>query len=230
MNELIAQFLDGYGPLAVFLLLMLSGVGIPLGEDVITIPAGVFIASGHMPFWPTLVAAYVGTTAADVLWFWVCSRWGTPLFHKPFFKRLVHPRRLLEVKHQFDRRGLWIVVAARFIPSSRTTTITVAGIVHMPLWKFTMATCACVLITAPLQIALGYLIGLGISSENAAQVLMRTIGLVALLMAGLAVLRIATAHRRASRRRAPRARARWLRRFRARGQNASGATSRTQVE
>lgn len=214
MDELITQFLDSYGPLAVFLLLMLSAIGIPLGEDVITIPAGVFVATGHLHFWPTLTAAYIGTTAADIIWFWLCSRLGTPLLHKRFFKRLVHPRRLLEVKHQFDRRGTWIVVAARFIPSSRTTTITVAGIVHMPIWKFMVATCACVLITAPLQIGLGYLIGMGIGSESAAEVFLRLLGLMTLLIVGLAILRILMSHRRSSDDRPPRAPARWLRRFR----------------
>ena len=122
MEDLIANFLDSYGPLAVFCLLMLSGFGIALGEDIITIPAGVFIAAGHMDFWPTLIAAYAGVVLADWLWFWICSNYGTRLLHQRWFKRLVHPRRMLEIKHQFERRGVWLIVFARFIPSSRTTT------------------------------------------------------------------------------------------------------------
>ena len=44
------------------------------------------------------------------------------------------------MKYQFDVRGAWVVVLARFIPASRTTTITVAGMMHMNYWKFIAAT------------------------------------------------------------------------------------------
>lgn len=231
MEELIASFLDSYGWLAVFVLLMASGVGLPIGEDIITIPAGALIGGGHLAFWPTLIAAYAGVIAADYLWFWVCSMWGTPLLHTRFFKRLIHPRRLLEVKHQFEKRGTWLVIMARFIPTSRTTTITVAGMMHMPFWKFALATAGCVLITAPLQIGLGVLIGKGIGSESMAELLLKMIGLFMLFFACIIALRWWRAYRE-THRRPERARASWLRRFRVRrkgvgnGNGGSGANDR----
>jgi membrane protein DedA with SNARE-associated domain len=215
MEEFVQNNLSTYGPLAVFLLLMLSGFGIALGEEMVTLPAGMFIATGEMAFVTTAVAAYVGIVAADLLWFQICSHYGTPILHKPWLKRFVHPRRLLEVKHQFERRGAWLIVMARFIPSSRTTAITVAGIVHMPFWKFAVATASCVLVTVPLQLGLGYLVGRGLGTESVADMLLRVIGLVTLLVVLTAVFAWWTRHR-ATKRRAPRAKASWLRRFRKR--------------
>ena len=59
MEGLIDQLLE-YGPWVVFGLLLLSGVGIPLGEDIIIIPAGMLVQHGDLPFWETLLAAYFG--------------------------------------------------------------------------------------------------------------------------------------------------------------------------
>jgi membrane protein DedA with SNARE-associated domain len=213
MEQLIANNVDAYGPLAVFLLLMLTGVGIPLGEDIIIIPAGAFVGFGELPFWPTVLAAYLGVVGSDCLWFGICHRYGTRLLHKRGFKRLIHPRRLLQAKHQMELRGTWMIVAARFIPSSRTTAITVAGILHLPFWKFALATAGCALLTAPLQVGIGVLSVRVVGVDNTTEVIRLIIGLVVLSLVVLSILSLWQRHRLASGR-APRAKAAWLRRFR----------------
>ena len=69
MQEFVLSNLDIYGPIAVFALLMLSGFGIPLGEDFVVIPAGILIARGEFPLVATMLSAYFGVVIADFLWF-----------------------------------------------------------------------------------------------------------------------------------------------------------------
>ena len=213
MQEFVLSNLDIYGPIAVFALLMLSGFGIPLGEDFVVIPAGILIARGEFPLVATMLSAYFGVVIADFLWFWIISRYGTLLLHKRGFRRMVHPRRLLQAKHQLDRHGAWMIVFARFIPGSRASAITVAGMLHMPFWKFALATASCVLLTVPLQLGLGMLIEKGLGTEDTAQTFLRLFGLVMLLLAVLMFWKMYRNYR-ANRKGAPRARAAWLRRFR----------------
>ncbi|MHC4948949.1 MAG: DedA family protein [Planctomycetota bacterium] len=213
MEAFITENLSTYGPIAVFLLLMLSGVGISVTEDLITIPAGFLVGSGRLDLVPTLIAAWTGVVLSDCLWFALCSHYGTPLLHKRWFKRALHPRRLLQAKHQFEERGTWLIVMARFIPGSRTTAITVAGMLHMPFWKFAVTTVACTLITTPLQIGLGMLIHLGFGDADFADLLLRLLGLAVLLVAAALAWRTWRRHRSGTGR-IPRARASWLRRFR----------------
>ncbi len=212
MDAFIAAYLDRYGPYAVFLLLMLTGIGVPVGEDLVVIPAGALVGHGHMQFWPTVLAAYLGVVSSDALWFGICFRYGTRLLHKRAFKRLVHPRRLLEAKHQMDRRGAWMVAMARFIPGSRTTTITVAGILHMPFWKFILATGSCALVTAPIQVGVGILSARMLGVTDTAELFQLILGLVLLSVAAMLVMGLWRRHRRSARR-APRAKAKWLRHF-----------------
>lgn len=215
MEELLVNNIDTYGPWAVFLLLMLSGIGLPLGEEIIVIPAGAMVYQETLGFWPVLAATYLGVVGSDLLWFGMCSRYGTRLLHKRGFKRLVHPRRLLEAKHQMEKRGAWMIVMARFVPGSRTTMITVAGILHMPFWKFAVATTACVVFTAPVQIWVGYLGAYIVGVRNTADMVQTIASFVVIMLALTLGSAIYRRHRR-SHQRAPRAKARWLRRFRIR--------------
>lgn len=206
---------DTYGPFAVFLLLMLTGIGIPLGEDLITIPAGVLIGYGTLNPWMTVLCAYAGILLSDAMWYGVCYRFGTPLLHRRWFKRLVHPRRLLEVKHQIEHRGAWVVFMSRFVPGSRTPAITASGLLHMPFWRFIGASSAGCVFTVPMQLGLGYLIAKGIGTNHTADMVQTMVAIVILVLAimlGLAIWRKYRSQHRAP----PRAKARWLREFRVR--------------
>lgn len=213
MEQFIADNLTAYGPFAVFGLILLSGFGLALGEDFIIIPAGVFIGQGHMPFWPTVFAAYFGVVLADIIWFTICYRYGTPLLHRRWFKRLIHPRRLLQAKHQIEQRGAWMIVISRFIPASRTTAISMAGMLHLPPWKFVLATASCTLLSTPIQLGVGMLIAHGIGSRGLAETIMVVVGIIVLIIIAMVCYKWWQAHR-VKEQRAPRARVLWLKRFR----------------
>jgi membrane protein DedA with SNARE-associated domain len=215
MESLIAENIAFFGPIAVFMLLMLSGLGIPVGEDLVVIPAGILVGNGELPLWPTLMAAYLGVVCSDCLWFTLCHRYGSHLVHRRWFKRMVHPRRLLEAKHQVELRGVWVIVMARFIPGSRTPTITIAGLLHLPFWQFALATASCVAISAPLQLGLGYLIARGIGPQRLDDLVLYILGGITAIVLLAFIVRWWKQHK-PTQRRLPRARAAWLRRFRVR--------------
>lgn len=212
IDRLLESIDPTWGPWVVFGLLLLSGVGIPLGEDIIVIPAGLLVGHGELPLMPTLMAAYFGVVIGDLMWFAVCSKLGTRLLHMRWFKRVVHPRRMLQVKYQFDQRGAWVIVLARFIPASRTTTITVAGMMHMKFWKFALVTIGCVLITAPMQLFAGWWIAQSLKVESTVESIFRLFGLVMVVVAIVLIYRLWSRHRRSGKR-TPRARVSWLRHF-----------------
>ncbi|MCH2148563.1 MAG: DedA family protein [Phycisphaerales bacterium] len=213
MQEFLQQYGDSSIPIIQFLLLLCSGVGIPIGEDIVNIPAGMLAADNNALLWPVLIAAYVGVVCGDALWFIIVSRWGAKLLHVRWFKRLLHPRRLLQAKYRIDRYGAWIIVLARFIPASRTTTITVAGMLHLPFWKFFIATVSCVLITAPIQVGVGWLIGRELATRGTFDLIQWTVGLFLLASVIVVVIWLWRRQRRHGGH-PPRARVAWLKQFR----------------
>lgn len=149
-------WISEYGAIFIFVAFIVCGVGLHVSEDFLLIPAGVAIYEGHMTWTETILAAYFGLVIGDTLWIWVCRNYGTRLVHSKRFKRMMHPRRLLEAKHAMEERGAIVLILARFIPGTRTPVLTMTGILHMAWWKFLAVELTTVAITAPAQVAIGY--------------------------------------------------------------------------
>jgi membrane protein DedA with SNARE-associated domain len=206
----ILEAVNMYGPWAVLFLLMMP----LMGEDVIIIPAGFLVGQGHLPWGMTFVCSYIGAFFSDAAWYFVCYRYGTPLLHKKWFKRLAHPRRLLQAKHQIETRGAWLIITSRFVPGSRTTTMIVSGLMHMPVWKFLLAEGLLLFVTVTMQLGFGYLVAQHVvASKGLFATVMSIVALVVILMAGAFVVNLWLSHRREPVR-APRSKVTWLKRFR----------------
>ena len=212
------RFIGEYGPLAMIALLLASGVGVPIGEEVVNIPAGIFVGRGEMQAVPVYLAAYFGVLAGDYLWFFICRRLGRQLLHRKWFKRLAHPRKLLQVKHKFDRRGPWVLVVARFIPGTRSPALTVAGILRMPWRTFTFIELGLCAVTTALQVTIGIMIGRQLVDQSISTTIFTALGVIAGLVALTALITwIAKSKRRDGP--IPRERVAWLRK------HASGNTA-----
>jgi membrane protein DedA with SNARE-associated domain len=209
IDPAILEAVSQYGPFAVLFLLVMP----LMGEDIIIIPAGFLIGQGHLPFWATFFAAYVGAFISDSMWYALCYRYGTPLLHKKWFKRLAHPRRLLQAKHQIETRGAWLIVTSRFVPGSRTTTMIVSGLMHMPIWKFVLAEGTLLLVTVGMQLGLGWLLARHvIGDKQDAALIMSVLGIIVLVFVGGFVANWIAAHRKSTGP-APRSKTAWLKRF-----------------
>ena len=213
MHELIVSNLQTYGPCAVFLLLLLSGFGVPIGEEWVLIPAGALVYSGQFEFWSVAPLAYCGIILADFIWYAICYHYGTPLLHKRWVKKVLHPRRLLQIKHQIERRGIGVIIVARFVPATRSAAITMGGVLHMPFWKFALAEMSCVLITVPIQLGIGFFAAKGLAAASQLEWIFHIVGgAILALVAALIARRWYLRRHRTDR--LPRARMSWLRRSR----------------
>ena len=208
----LESFIADYGPWAMIVLLLASGFGIPIGEEVVNIPAGIFVGQGRLSPIATYLAAYFGVLGGDFIWFGICRVLGKSLLHRKWFKRLAHPKRLLQVKHKFDRRGAWVLVIARFIPGTRTPALTVAGIMHMPWRKFVFIELGLCALTTALQVTVGILIGKQIAGESLQTTVFTALAAIAVILSVTAIITWAV-NRRKSKEPAPRERIAWLRRF-----------------
>jgi membrane protein DedA with SNARE-associated domain len=216
MPKWIAEGIERFGAITVFFAFVISGIGLHLSEDLILIPAGWLAANDPRFFWELALAAYAGIVLGDLGWFLMCRTFGTRLVHSKFFKRMLHPRRLLEVKHQIDQRGVMVLIAARFIPGTRTPVITMCGVLHMATWKFILVEATCVLVTAPMQMAIGWLAFHAAAKAGVTDTFHQIMIAVAVTLAvviGLWLVHKAIDRRR-SKRRPPRAKVAWLRTFR----------------
>ena len=129
----VEEMLSHDGPWLLFGVIMLAGVGIPISEEILIVPAGFLIERGVLPFWSTVAAAWTGVVLADLIWMLLVRRFAHKLLSIRLFRRMFHPRRILEIKYMLDKWGAWVVVMGRILPAARTPVITAAGLAHMPI-------------------------------------------------------------------------------------------------
>ena len=156
LEKRLSQIFDRFGPLSVFLLMVVSGAGLHFPEDMVIIPAGWEIAKGHFSLGHTFLAAYLGVVLGDSGWFLLCRFFGTRLLRSNWLLRAVHPRRILEMKYLIDHYGAWVLVICRLVPGTRTPALTVGGLMHLKGWVFLAVELPMVFLTVGSQLAVGY--------------------------------------------------------------------------
>ena len=159
------HFLESWGYLAIFVLSLVSSMGIPVGAEVSIIFGGV-LASGQVPgeHHPlNLILVIVAATAAELLGsytgYFIGARGGRPLVNRMGKYVLLTHRDLDRAEAWFARRGEALVLVGRFIPLLRSFVSLAAGLGEMAIAKFTLFTLIGCAIWCTALSSLGYSLG-----------------------------------------------------------------------
>jgi membrane protein DedA with SNARE-associated domain len=168
--ERLIPWIIGIGVGAVALVLLLVGTpelktmaGVALGtlisEDLASIGAGLLAASGQLSLTGAIIASFTGIFIGDTLIFAIGHAFGRPLLQHRWARWFLSEQSVNRAQHLFHRHGIWIILATRFIPGTRTATYFTAGALHAPpIWFLLVFGLAAALWT-PLLVGLSYFIG-----------------------------------------------------------------------
>ncbi len=141
---------------ALFVVLVVTGAGAPITEEIITVFAGVLVHRQVLDPVIAWIVVYVGVLVADSVAVYIGWHFGKAVLYRRWLKRLLHPRRVLWARHQVQEHGAWMIVASRFIPATRYPTLVISGMMHLPRWKFLTADGLGALVTVTLHMFLGW--------------------------------------------------------------------------
>ncbi|KFA90244.1 DedA family protein [Archangium violaceum] len=139
MEEQVALWIAGFSYPAVFLLLVLCGVGAPLSEELIIITGGLVVARSGANLPVMVFAAYVGVIAGDSALYRIGRSLGPRVFSHPKLSRMLTPARIEFLQGMFARRGAVSVFLARFLPGLRAPAFLLAGASGLPYRRFFLA-------------------------------------------------------------------------------------------
>lgn len=138
MVQTLDTFLIQYGLLAVFLLLFVKSVGvpIPIPMDVIVLATAVRAAQGKLLVWQAVVVILLAVVLGSVVQFVLASGPGRGVLYR--FGRYIGltPVRLDEVSKRVKRGGLLAIITAMLVPGIRGVAIIACGLVGVPLIVF----------------------------------------------------------------------------------------------
>lgn len=145
--------------LAIFIFLILCGLGNPIPEDTVLIAAGYLAYSDVVNIYYILAIGYVGVLAGDILPYFFGRKYGQKIINHPKLVRWIPQKRIEQIRRGFNRWGLWMVFFARFLVGFRFPTFLLSGIMKLPFKKFLLIDALGALLSVPIFVGLGYLLG-----------------------------------------------------------------------
>jgi membrane protein DedA with SNARE-associated domain len=148
--------------IGVVAVLLLSGFGAPIPEDIPLLLAGFFCseAGGRLSHLSMMLPlTYAAVLGADLIVYGLGRRYGRHVVELPFLRRLLTTARLEIAEQTFHEHGGKTLAIARFLPGLRSAVFITAGIFRIPLWKMVAYDGGAALISVPLWVFFGYFFG-----------------------------------------------------------------------
>lgn len=158
----LARLITEFSYLAVFGLLLASGIGAPVSEELILVLGGIAVAKGGGSLPLMMACAVVGTMIGDFTLYSIGRKLGAKATTSPKFRKILTPARVAKVEGYFQKYGGFTIFASGFVAGVRAPTFLIAGIIRFPRAKFVLWDFFCVAIFAPGITYLGYRFGLGV--------------------------------------------------------------------
>ncbi len=153
---MLLQLLTRFGYLAIFVLLVGGGVGVPVPEEILQLTAGSLAHLGYLSFVPTLLACYLGIVAGDFLLFMLARRHGELLLVKLRLVRLLTEKRRASLEKHFARHAFLTIVVARHTSGLRIPAYILAATHGVKPATFVTADALSAGLSVPLVVGAGW--------------------------------------------------------------------------
>jgi membrane protein DedA with SNARE-associated domain len=158
----LTQFIDAWGYAAIFLIVVLGNVGLPVPEETVLTVSGYLAWQGHLRFPVVVLVAVVSAVAGDNLGYWLGRRYG----HRILDRLLAAaPERTERAQAFILRYGMLAVFAARFVTGLRFMAGPLAGSTGLAPARFVIANLLGAVVYVPIAAGAGYAIGFGLGDS-----------------------------------------------------------------
>jgi len=157
--EAIANWVSHYGYAAIFSLLVLGIVGLPIPDEWLLTFSGYLVFSDHLRAIPTLAAAMLGSMCGITVSYALGRSLGLFILHHygRFFR--ITSEDIDKVHAWFERFGRWTLIFGYFVPGVRHFTAVIAGTSSLHPLSFAIFAYSGALIWSSTFIGIGYFFG-----------------------------------------------------------------------
>src|SRR5262245_7492202 len=121
----------------IVLVLILTGVGLPVPEEAVIIATGIAAAQGGLDPWLGLVSCLLGAFLGDMTTYAIGRHFGHRLIRERlWFARFLTPTRERRIEQMIHQHGIKVFVLARFMIGIRSAIYLTAGILKVPFRRF----------------------------------------------------------------------------------------------
>jgi membrane protein DedA with SNARE-associated domain len=191
---------DAVGYPAAGLGILIESSGIPFPGETLLLAAAAWAAARHYSIVLVILFGFLGATAGADLGYYLGYKGGRPFVEKFGSLFRIRPEHIARSEVFFARYGDRAILAGRFVLGLRTWGSMLAGMAHMPFWRFQVFSMLGGLAWAAIIGLAGYLLG---SNLGLIEAIVRDLGIGGLVIIALVVLVVVVAQRRGSRSQRP---------------------------
>lgn len=159
MEHAITSWLSEFGAPALFVLLAIGVVGLPLPDETLLAVAGVLIGQGRLHPVRATAAAMLGAMTGITLSYGLGRFAGLRLLRRYGSRLHVDTAVMTRASAWFDRFGKWLLVGGYFIPGVRHVTAILAGASKLSLGTFMAFAYTGAALWVSCFLTLGYIVG-----------------------------------------------------------------------
>ena len=159
MEQHVLAWITQYGYAAIFVLLVLGIVGLPVPDETLLTFTGYLIYKGHLSPPLAFISALMGSASGITVSYTLGRLFGMALIHR--FGKYLHvtPERLDRAHAWFERIGQWALTLGYFIPGVRHLTAYAAGISSLEPPRFALFAYTGSVLWVSTFLSLGYFLG-----------------------------------------------------------------------
>ena len=187
---------DAIGYPAAGIGILIESAGIPFPGEVMLLAAAAWAAARNQSIELVILFGFLGSVAGAAIGYFLGHRGGRPFVERFGSLFRIRPEHIAHAELFFARHGDKAVLAARFILGLRTWGSMLAGMAHMPFWRFQVFSALGGLAWAVAVGIAGYVLG---SNLSLIADVIRAIGIGGLVVVVLIVVIAVLARRRAAR-------------------------------
>jgi membrane protein DedA with SNARE-associated domain len=177
--------------------ILIESTGIPFPGETLLLLAAAWAAATHHSIALVILFGFLGATVGADLGYFLGHRGGRPFVERFGAVLRIRPEALARAELFFARHGDKAIVGARFILGLRTWASMLAGMAHMPFWRFQVFSAIGGLLWATVIGVAGYLLGSNLALLEA---ILRDVGIGGLVVIALIAGVLILAQLRATRR------------------------------
>lgn len=158
-HDTLLIWLTCYGSFAIFGLMALGILALPVPEETLMFLAGMLLANEKLPHLPTLIAAYGGAMTGITMSYGIGRLAGFYLLRRFGSKIGLTEERMQQVHDLFEKFGTWTLFIGYFIPGVRHFTGFTAGLTNLSYHEFALFAYSGAFVWVSTFLAAGYFLG-----------------------------------------------------------------------
>ncbi|MBA3717013.1 MAG: DedA family protein [Actinobacteria bacterium] len=132
----MTHLIESYGLIILFVIVALESSGVPVPGETALITTGVLASQGHFSIQWVIVIAAAAAIIGDNIGYWIGREGGARILNKWAFTRRMRDKYMPPAQRFFEKHGGKTIFVARFVAVLRVFGAWIAGITHMPWWRF----------------------------------------------------------------------------------------------